>query len=644
MSVSVTKDVVEILQQELQEMSERLLEMPAPSLPALAHALDDYTVKLERFAEVTRALDLPGLRQVALLARDNVVRWARFEAPVSPRVTKLLAQWPLEVSRYLSKLGRATAERDLVAFMQQGQWLQPLVLEDTEALATTLAAPRVAQEPVPPVPREISVEDLSLEIPADVSPTLVAALLQELPELTERLATLIDEWADGQGSAAELREAQRVAHTIKGAANTVGVRGIATFTHSFEDLLNLLAESARPVSTVETHTLRRAAECLLKMSDMLLGRGESPGEVVELLQQISAHLHGHGETVTSDKPGVREIEPQPLSSIPDSPTPPSATPPSRAMTPSLRVAPALIDEIFRLAGESAIAVTQMRDRLQRVRQVERAIEDQWEAVRRLALQFDQWLTETANAWHGRLSSNESRTGQPVDIDRYRDPGLARHRLQEAISDAQELRRDMQKLVGELEDFLVGHERLQAEQRDKIKRCRMLPAGEIAPRLQRGVKQAAGLTGKDIELQIFGANTLIDSHILNAIVEPLMHALRNAIDHGIETSAERITLGKPVRGKLTLTFRHEGSDVTVRCEDDGRGLDYDAIHRRALANGLVAPHEELTQEQLGRLILQPGFSTRSKTTQTSGRGIGMSAIAEQIAALNDEGNAAEIQAH
>jgi chemosensory pili system protein ChpA (sensor histidine kinase/response regulator) len=205
-------------------------------------------------------------------------------------------------------------------------------------------------------------------------------------------------------------------------------------------------------------------------------------------------------------------------------------------------------------------------------------------------------------------------------------------LREAIADALILGEDLQSQIRVIEEQLNGHERLNEELRGRVRQCRMMPAGEIVPRLQRAVAQAASLAGKETELAVVGTHTLVDTYILNSVVDPLMHALRNAVDHGIETAAERLQAGKPKVGRISLAFQHDGTEILIRCQDDGRGLDTALIRQRAMARGLIAPGDELSEEQLVRLVFRPGFSTREHASQTSGRGIGMSAIAAQIARL------------
>jgi chemosensory pili system protein ChpA (sensor histidine kinase/response regulator) len=127
----------------------------------------------------------------------------------------------------------------------------------------------------------------------------------------------------------------------------------------------------------------------------------------------------------------------------------------------------------------------------------------------------------------------------------------------------------------------------------------------------------------------GMDTLMDTNILSDMLDPLMHVLRNAVDHGIETPEQREKLGKPTIGQIDLSFTREGNTIAVRCRDDGSGLDYDMIRQVGELRGFIVPDQPVSDDELNRLILQPGFSTRTETTQVSGRGIGMDAVYNQL---------------
>ncbi len=218
------------------------------------------------------------------------------------------------------------------------------------------------------------------------------------------------------------------------------------------------------------------------------------------------------------------------------------------------------------------------------------------------------------------------------MEQYNELHTVSRRLLEAVTDVREMSQGVEDGLLACNGLLTNQRRLQQENESTIMRTRMVPIKTLAPRLQRGVRQACRLTGKEAELVVRGGETLMDNNVLNSMTDPLMHLLRNAVDHGIEQPEERELIGKSRVGAIVLDFAREGNTIVARCRDDGAGLEYAAIRHIALERGLIQETQHLSEEELGRLILQPGFSTRSQATQVSGRGIGMDAVYNQVQAL------------
>jgi two-component system chemotaxis sensor kinase CheA len=176
------------------------------------------------------------------------------------------------------------------------------------------------------------------------------------------------------------------------------------------------------------------------------------------------------------------------------------------------------------------------------------------------------------------------------------------------------------------------ERLVSELRDNVLGIRMLPIGSIFGRFRRLVHDLSAELGKEVELVTEGAETELDKSILDQLGEPLVHCLRNCIDHGIESPSEREAKGKPRYGTIRLSATHTGSDVVVSIQDDGRGIDRAAVRAKAVDKQLIAPSANLSDQELFNLVLLPGFSTAKQVTSVSGRGVGMDVVKRQIDAL------------
>jgi two-component system, chemotaxis family, sensor kinase CheA len=173
------------------------------------------------------------------------------------------------------------------------------------------------------------------------------------------------------------------------------------------------------------------------------------------------------------------------------------------------------------------------------------------------------------------------------------------------------------------------ERLVGELRDNVLGIRMMPIGTTFSRYKRLVHDLSAELGKEIDLVTEGAETELDKTVLDQLGEPLVHLIRNSIDHGIEAAAAREPAGKPRRGTIRLAAAHCGSSVVVTIQDDGRGLDAAAIRAKAVEKGLVAAGRALTEPEVFNLIFLPGFSTAQRVTKVSGRGVGMDVVRRQI---------------
>ncbi len=182
------------------------------------------------------------------------------------------------------------------------------------------------------------------------------------------------------------------------------------------------------------------------------------------------------------------------------------------------------------------------------------------------------------------------------------------------------------------ELLVNQERMHKRNQEVVMETRMVPVETIVPRLQRVVRQTCRFTDKQAALKVIGADTLIDSDILDQLIDSLMHIIRNAIDHGIEAPATRLEKGKPAQGQITITVSRRGDSILLVCEDDGTGLDYQTLRSKAAQLRLLDSGVEIDEELLTNLVFRAGFTTRETPSQVSGRGIGLDAVQNTISAL------------
>jgi two-component system chemotaxis sensor kinase CheA len=194
-------------------------------------------------------------------------------------------------------------------------------------------------------------------------------------------------------------------------------------------------------------------------------------------------------------------------------------------------------------------------------------------------------------------------------------------------------------LARLREGLAQLDRTTRELQENVMRIRMLPIAAVFNRFPRMVRDLEHRLGKRVKLELQGESTEVDKTVLEKIGDPLVHLVRNAIDHGLETPAERVAAGKPEVGTLRMEARHEGGNVVVEVVDDGAGLRRGPIIAKALQRGLVRADQGLDDEELAELIFQPGFSTNAEATDVSGRGVGMDVVRRNV---NDLGGSVSVR--
>ena len=468
-------------------------------------------------------------------------------------------------------------------------------------------------------------EDVTLALPDDVNQELLDLLLQELPVHTQQFSEAVQRLQAG-GNEKDVQLAQRVAHTLKGSANTVGIKGIAVLTHQLEDILIACANEQKLPSRALAHSLINASDCLESMSEALLGMGSPPNDAKAILQDILDWAN------RIDKEGLPDVDSE--EAPPETQTAPETTAattettePEQAQATVVRVSGEQIETLFRVSGESIILNSQAKETSRRMRNQLMAMQVQFELLRQLGAELEQLID--LRDFTGRAIGGLNTGVDAMEMDQYNELHTASRRMAEAAIDAREISLDVNKELDKLNELLDDQQRQVIDIQETVMQTRLVAISTIAPRLQRSLRQTCRMTGKQGDLILVGENLLIDGDTLNAIVDPLMHILRNAIDHGIESADDRLAQGKPAAGRLTFEFDREGNNILVRCKDDGKGLDYGAIRAAAEKRGLLKPGEAITEEELKRFILRPNFSSRTVSTQTSGRGVGMDAVRAQI---------------
>ncbi|MBD2430498.1 MULTISPECIES: response regulator [Fischerella] len=218
----------------------------------------------------------------------------------------------------------------------------------------------------------------------------------------------------------------------------------------------------------------------------------------------------------------------------------------------------------------------------------------------------------------------------LEMDRYNDLNLLSQEVMETIVQVQEVTADIQLSVDDTDQIARKLNKTSKQLQRKLTQVRMRPLSDIVDRFPRALRDLSVEFGKNVQLKIEGASTLIERSILEALNEPLMHLMRNAFDHGIEDAATRRASGKPEQGTIEIKATHQGNRTIITIKDDGRGISLDKIRARALTMGLDATLlAQATDEELLSLIFEPGFSTSEQVTTLSGRGVGMDVVRSNL---------------
>lgn len=628
------------LAQEVPAAQEALIQWQASPLTP-PDGLVDLVMLLERFAQAVTTVGLDGLATYLLLLKGTVVDLAQQSSaqdsstegePITYDIDTELV-WLMQsfdtVDTYLLDPSDAGMVEAIAAFLRSSpyQFAPDIILSIASQLLAT-SSTDAQQESEFDELSPAQAQDVTLAT-AEVDTDLLAALLADAPAQLELLEAAITRWGAGVCTEAEMIEAQRGAHTFKGSGYIIGLPGIGHLAHRLEDVLDYALQGIRqgvPPSAALLQDVLQAVYCLQQMIGYLQQSEPEPDNAQAVLQRlldwVAAIRAGDTARMEAEAP-VGAV----ASAIATVQVQASAR---GADATALRVEVTQLARLLRRAGQSIIHT---------------------ERVARLLLDADQWLLamERNNQVLGgrlrelelmvnsqvtqlRQAQTEGDQFDPLELDRYDAlHGLTRF-IGEAARDSSELVQQIRRSTSQSGAILRDEGYALVEQHRELLSARMVSVKTLVPRLKRTVAQTAHATGRSVLLQIRGEEVAVDADVLNRLAEPLLHLLRNAVDHGIETPAHRLAAGKAEQGLVQLTFTRVGEEVVLSVRDDGCGLDWQAIQTKAQQYGLVKADASLSQIELQRLILQPGFSTRDAVTATSGRGVGLDIVNDRIIGL------------
>jgi chemosensory pili system protein ChpA (sensor histidine kinase/response regulator) len=306
-----------------------------------------------------------------------------------------------------------------------------------------------------------------------------------------------------------------------------------------------------------------------------------------------------------------------------------ATDSRRVNQESIKVPSLLLETLVNLAGETSIS----RGRIeQEVNDFSFTLDEMTNTIDRLRDLLRRLDLET----EAQILSSYEKEGHvydadfdPLEMDQYSVLNQLSRSLGESASDLLDLKSTLLDKTRDTETLLNQQARINTELQEGLMKTRMVPFSRMTPRLRRIVRQISSEVGKEAELEVVNAEGELDRSILERMVTPLEHMLRNAVDHGLETPSDRTAAGKNRKGRITLHFAREGGEVVLRLSDDGKGIDYEKVRAKAIEKGMMTSDAALSDTDILQFIFKAGFSTASSVTQISGRGVGMDVVYSEI---------------
>jgi len=595
--------------------------------------------------------------------------------------------YPLEDSQLLAEItGLVEHEAELAETFKMAAAGQTVtedpVAEPTESLEEPVAEPAESlEEPVQGADTTVTVEDSGI----------LSIFLEEATEILERCDTLLNTWRDKLSDQKLVQNLQREIHTFKGGARMAGLEALGNLSHSMETLLERIAANRMQATVSAVQALEEGCDRLnIWVEQLRSGHMPEAGSALARFEKQVATLSVPplSKAATEDQPEKEQAEqdvPQsdqvtfeaPLKKAFAEPEPavqstrerePEAAPvthkpithksekidvlqeperefleikdrPAAAVDhgddgtsqAQIRVAAELMDSLVNYAGEISIYRSRLEQQLSSVhsnlKEVEATVSRLKEQLRKLEIETEaQMMSRYEHA-----SAKGSTEFDPLELDRFSNMQQLSRSLTESVSDLLSLQDMMGDSVRQAESLLTQQSRVSADLQEGLMKTRMTPFGSAAPRLRRVVRSAAAETGKKARLQLrmAGSSDQLDRNVLERITAPLEHMLRNAVAHGIEKPKTRRKHKKPEEGQITVTVEAEATEFVVRVQDDGAGIDLEAVRKRAIQRGMIDKNEQVDARRMIEFVRESGFSTSDKVTGLSGRGVGMDVVNSEI---------------
>ncbi|HCF7240647.1 TPA: Hpt domain-containing protein [Pseudomonas aeruginosa] len=516
-------------------------------------------------------------------------------------------------------------------------------LPDGQALIAEIRRLRSDPDEQLSVPTSVSLKPLAAKGAAADESEILDIFLEEADDLLENLELALGRWDGGNGDAQPLDDLLRILHTLKGGARLAGQTELGNLAHDLEQHLTDAQQQGAPWPDSLLLDAQSGLEGLQRQVDLLRERLAEPAQALVQADDTDRAVASALAELTRLAPAAGAI----MAAEAAPPAAPATTLPfvrkaqeaaqeaaSRRSPQELVKVPAeLLENLVNLAGETSI----FRGRVeQQVSDVGFTLGEMESTIERVRDQLRRLDTETQAQILSRHQADAERAGyeefDPLEMDRYSQLQQLSRALFESASDLLDLKETLAAKNRDAETLLLQQARVNTELQEGLMRTRMVPFDRLVPRLRRIVRQVAGELGKQVEFVVGNADGEMDRTVLERIVAPLEHMLRNAVDHGIESGETRRAAGKPEHGTIRLNIGREGGDILLTLSDDGAGIRLDAVRRKAIERGLMSADSDLSDHEVLQFVLESGFSTAEKVTQISGRGVGLDVANSEVKQL------------
>lgn len=486
----------------------------------------------------------------------------------------------------------------------------------------------------------------------DADPEVFSYFSPEAHEYLDAIETALLRLEKAPEGAETIHQLFRTAHTLKGAAYTVGFQAIGDLTHHVEDLMDMVRDGRKRMTPALTDLIFRAVDVV-----RLLMRRD-PGSLAQAREAFAAVLaqlkdaRGEAGAETGSAPSQAAPGPSPRETAPvreaaeasgaqENGRRPPAGVPGGAEGAVIRVSRERLERLLNLVGELVIGRGRLEQRLQVLEQLSHQVQvckgRMLETVRTFEEEHAFTLPALSTA-SGRPALSEPPMLHEfggLEFDTYDDFNILSRRIAEVAADIGESMSQLSGSIRKAREDMSQLQRLTLGMRDEIASARMVPIGTPFTRFRRAAREMARATGKEVTLTVSGEHTEVDTVVVERLVDPLIHLVRNAVYHGIEAPAVRRTRGKPAVGTVHLHAAHRGNAVVIEVEDDGQGLDVEKIKAKAVALGLLRPElaPALPESEAVKLIFLPGFSTAEGVGDQAGRGVGLDVVKRCIEAMH-----------